>query len=107
MSTVSTAAADDVASLSNNKNTLSSAKPISKPSLPDIGDDSDPYDKDFAPPKCPTRRSVEPEIQEILLDQFGNEIVEDLPEVSQHATRLSYLINLVCSAIETSQRTQT
>jgi hypothetical protein len=84
-STVSAATADDVASLSNNKNTSSSAKSKSKPSWPDTGDD--PHNKDFVPPKCPTQRSVEPEIEEIPLDQFGNEIVDDLPEVSQTATQ--------------------
>jgi hypothetical protein len=76
---LATAADIILASLSNNKST-SSAKSKSKPSQPDTGDD--PYDKDFVPPKRPTRRSVEPEIEEILLDQFGYEIVDNLPEVS-------------------------
>jgi hypothetical protein len=77
---LATAADIILASLSNNKSTSSSAKSKSKPSQPDTGDD--PYDKDFVPPKRPTRRSVEPEIEEILLDQFGYEIVDNLPEVS-------------------------
>ena len=87
-STVSATAADDVTSLSNNTNTSSSAKSKSKPSSsqPDTGDD--PHNKDFVPPKHPTWRSVELEIEEIPFDQFGNEIVDNLPEVSWSATQL-------------------
>ena len=58
---------------------MSSAKSKSKLSQPDA--DDDPHDKDFSPPKRPTRRSVKPDIEDIPLDQFGNEIVEDPPEV--------------------------
>ena len=48
----------------------------------------DPCDKDFVPPNHPTQWPVEPEIEEFPLDQFGNEIVDDLPELSQSATQL-------------------
>jgi hypothetical protein len=87
-STVSATVPDDITSLSNNKNTLSSAKSKSKPSSsqPDMG--YDPCDKDFVPPKHPTQWPVEPEIEEFPLDQFGNEIVDDLPELSQSAIQL-------------------
>ena len=73
-------------------NTASSSKKtaLSKPTKPKpaattspaTGDD--PKDKDFAPPKNPHPRSESP-IEDIPLDKYGNEIVEDLPPVRHFA----------------------
>lgn len=43
--------------------------------------EDDPKDRDFVPPKRSRQRSEDP-IEEIPLDQYGNEIVDNLPEVS-------------------------
>ena len=75
---------DDTASSS--KKTALSSKPT-KPKLaatasPATGDD--PKDKDFALPKNPHPHSESP-IEDIPLDKYGNEIVEDLPPVRHFA----------------------
>ena len=77
MLAVSAPAADDAASLSNSKNTSTSTKSKLRPLQPTA--DNNPWDKDFALTKCTIWCSVEPEIEEIPLNQFGNEIVDDLP----------------------------
>lgn len=81
---------DNAASSSKPKKTTSSTKSSSAGATnPSVDDDA--TDKTFVPPKHPTRRSVEPEIEEIPLDQYGNEIVEDLPEVSRTLLDTMYL----------------
>jgi len=77
---------DNTASSSNFKKTALSSKPT-KPKLaattsPATGDD--PKDKDFTLPKNPRLRSESP-IEDIPLDKYGNEIVEDLPPVKHFA----------------------
>lgn len=59
---------------------MSSSK--ANPAAAQPGTDDDPKDRDFAPPKRSRQHSEDP-IKEILLDKYGNEIVDDLPEVSQ------------------------
>lgn len=71
---------DNVASLGNPKKKTSSS---SKSTVTAIGPETedDPKDRDFVPPKRSRQRSEDP-IEEIPLDQYGNEIVDNLPEVS-------------------------
>jgi hypothetical protein len=69
---------DNTASLGNPKKNMSSS---SKSTAIGPGTEDDPKDRDFVPPKRPRQRSEDP-IEEIPLDQYGNEIVDNLPEVS-------------------------
>ena len=71
---------DNVASLGNPKKKTSSS---SKSTVMAIGPETedDPKDRDFVPPKRSRQCSEDP-IEEIPLDQYGNEIVDNLPEVS-------------------------
>jgi hypothetical protein len=72
---------DNAASSDNSKkNTLSSKSTKPRPVATTSAAEDDPKDKDFAPPKNPRPRSESP-IEDIPLDKYGNEIVEDLPPV--------------------------
>jgi hypothetical protein len=77
---------DNTASSSNFKKTALSSKPTKpKPTAttsPATRDD--PKDKDFALPKNP-RLHLESPIEDIPLDKYENEIVEDLPPVKHFA----------------------
>jgi hypothetical protein len=75
-----------MASLDNSKKTTlssNSTKPRPVATSPSAAED-DPKDKNFAPPKNPRPRSESP-IEDIPLDKYGNEIVEDLPPVRYFA----------------------
>jgi hypothetical protein len=76
---------DNTASLDNSKKTTLSSKstkprPVATPSATK----DDPKDKNFAPLKNPRPRS-ESLIEDIPLNKYGNEIVEDLPPVRYFA----------------------
>jgi hypothetical protein len=79
--TVTRPVVDNAASSDNSKkNTLSSKSTKPRPVATTSAAEDDPKDKDFAPPKNPRPRSKSP-IEDIPLDKYGNEIVEDLPPV--------------------------
>ena len=82
---MSTSATNNAASLDNTEKTLSSTK--SKSATKQLRAHEDHNDKDFALPKWPVRHPVEPKIEKISLDQFGNGIVDDLQAVSHFVSK--------------------
>ncbi|KAH9024612.1 hypothetical protein EDB85DRAFT_1894233 [Lactarius pseudohatsudake] len=80
---------DNKASLGNSKKPAPSSKPIKpKPAatVTSAAAEDDPKDKDFIPPRYPRPRSESP-IENIPLDKYGNEIVEDLPPTIEYYQR--------------------
>jgi len=75
---------DNAASSGNSQKTTLSSKPTKPAATAPPAPKDDPKDKDFAPPKNPRPRSESP-IEDIPLDKYGNEIVEDLPPVRHFA----------------------
>jgi hypothetical protein len=102
--TVTRPPVDNTASSGDSQKTTLSSKPTKpKPTAtaPSTAKD-DPKDKDFAPPKNP-RPCSESSIEDIPLNKYGNEIVEDLPPVRYFAV---VLLNLADRLLYTTRESR-